>query len=408
MGADLTSVNDMLKDWYTIKRVEHMMYEDNAFLGLIPKVKKFPGKQLPIPIVYGNPQTTSANFTTAKALTSTTSYEKFDLTRAKRYGFAVLDGETMKATESDEGAFLKAATTEIDGVIHQMKRNLAIQLYRDGWGSIGQLASAPSGGGPYTWTMKVREEITNIEKGQKIQVSSTLSGGSLRDSSAVATVATVDRSAGTFTTSSIPSGTTTNDYIFLSGDNNQSARLCIAGLEAWAPATAPSSTAFFGVDRSVDATRLGGQRLDASTSGAPIEEVLYEGAALVGREGFKLTHYFLSYAKWVALEKALHGKVVMSTEKATANIGFDAINIRGPRGNIKVVADQNCPGDRIFGVNFDYLKLYSLGELVRTINDDGLMLLRQADADGVEGRYGFMGNVGCTAPGSLLNIKVAA
>lgn len=404
MGVDLTSANDVLKDWYTIKRLEHMMYEDNAFLALCPKVGRFPGKQLPLPIVFGNPQTTSADFATAQAHTSTTSYDRFDLTRAKRYGFAFIDGETMAATQDDEGAFLKVATEEIDGVIHQMKRNLAIQLFRDGYGSIGQLSAAPASN---VFKMKVKEEITNIEKGMKIRVSSTLTGGSLRVGTAV--VSSVDRSKGEFTCDSTPTGATTDDYIFLAGDNDQGAtRKCIAGLEAWCPATSPSSTAFFSVDRTQDVTRLGGNRLDASTSGAPLEEVLYEGAALVAREGFKLTHYFMSYGKWVALEKALHGKVVMSTEKATANIGFDAINFRGPRGNIKVVADQNCPGDRIFGVNFDYLKLYHLKQLVHTINDDGNMLLRQASADGVEGRYRFAGNLGCTAPGSLLNIKVAA
>jgi hypothetical protein len=405
-GVDLTSANDVLKDWYTIKRVQHMIYEDNAMLALMPKVKRFPGKQLPIPILFGNPQTTSADFATAQAATSTTAYDRFDLTRAKRYGFAFIDGETMAATSDDEGAFLKVATEEIDGVLYQMKRNLAIQLYRDGYGSIGQLNGAISGS---TYTMKVREEITNIEKGMKLQFSATLSGGSLRNSGGVSTVTGVDRGAGTFTVDAGVTGATTDDYIFLKGDNDQTTtRKCIAGLEAWAPATAPSSTAFFSVDRTQDVTRLGGNRLDASTSGAPLEEVLYEGAALVGREGFKLTHYFMSYGKWVALEKALHGKVTMSTEKATANIGFEAINFRGPRGNIKVIADQNCPGNRIWGVNFDYLKMYHLKDLVHTINDDGNMLLRQASADGVEGRYRFAGNVGCTAPGSLLNIKVAA
>lgn len=417
MGLDLTAFNDMLKDWYTDQRVEKMVYQDNPFLALVPKVTRFPGKQLPIPILYGNPQTTSATFATAKSAASSTSskVESFNLTRVKRYGFAVIDGETMKATESDEGAFLKAATTEIDGVIHQLKRDIAIRLFRTGWGEIGQVGSSSGS----TITLKSIEDVANFEVGQVVvfaNENSTGPGGEdVRNSGGTPytlTVSGVNRGTGVITFSSAVSGVSglaNDDYIFLAGDRTTTAsgatRKCIAGLEDWCPSTAPASTAFFGVDRTAD-TRLGGLRLDA-TDGRPIEEALLDAATLSGREGMQIKHFFMSYAKFAALEKSLHGKVMYDTVKGSANVAFNSITIRGPRGDIKVVADQNCPGNRIFGVNFDYLKLYSLGPLVRTINDDGLMLLRQADADGVEGRYGFMGNLGCSAPGSIINVQVA-
>jgi hypothetical protein len=35
------------------------------------------------------------------------------------------------------------------------------------------------------------------------------------------------------------------------------------------------------------------------------------------------------------------------------------------------------------------------------------MLLRDSTSDSVVGRFGFMGNLGCSAPGSLINIQVA-
>jgi len=417
MGLDLTAFNDMLKDWYTDQRVEKMVYQDNPFLALVPKVTRFPGKQMPIPILYGNPQTTSADFATAKTAggTASSKVEAFNLTRVKRYGFAIIDGETMKATESDEGAFLKAATTEIDGVIHQLKRDIAIRLFRTGWGEIGQVGSSSGS----TITLKNLEDVANFEVGQVVQFSDDASGpgyNDLRDSGDTLTVSGVNRATGVITFSAAVSGISglaNDDYIFLKSDRASlgtsstaaTVRKCIAGLEDWCPASAPASTAFFGVDRTAD-TRLGGLRLDA-TDGRPIEEALLDAATLSGREGMKLTHFFMSYSKFAALEKSLHGKVMYDTVKGSANVAFNSIVIRGPRGDIKAVADQNCPASRIFGVNFDYLKLYSLGPLVRTINDDGLMLLRQADADGVEGRYGFMGNLGCSAPGSIINVQVA-
>jgi hypothetical protein len=143
---DTTAWNDVMKEWYTPRRVQHMVYKDNAFLALVPKSTKFPGKNMPVPIVYGNPTSTGATFATARAIATTasngsgTKVDQFTLTRVKRYGFAIIDGEVLKASESDEGAFLKALKTEIDGVIHQLKRNVAVQLFRGGWGKIGTIS----------------------------------------------------------------------------------------------------------------------------------------------------------------------------------------------------------------------------------------------------------------------------
>jgi hypothetical protein len=407
-ALDLTVFNDALKEWYTPRRVQNMVYKENPFLALVPKSTKFPGSKLPIPIIYGNPTSTSALFTTAQTQASTasngsgTKVDRFELTRVKRYGVAIVDGETMKATESDEGAFLKALKTEVDGVIHQLKRNLAVQLYRGGWGEIGSIGAISSS----VITLTKIEDVTNFEVGQQVVFSDEEATVALRSATAVRVTA-VDRSLGKVTIASTPGGVVATDYIFLDGDREDAAsptRRCIAGLEAWAPATAPTSTAFFGSDRSVDVTRLGGQRVVGTS--APLEEVLIDGAVMAGREGFAPKHAFMSYGKWASLEKALMGKVKYETVKATADIAFEAIVVNGPRGPIKCIADQNCPSNRIWLCNFDNLKLHSLGEMIRTINDDGNMLMRQAAADGVESRHGFYGNLACDAPGSLVNIQV--
>ena len=57
-------------------------------------------------------------------------------------------------------------------------------------------------------------------------------------------------------------------------------------------------------------------------------------------------------------------------------------------------------------VQLNTWKLYSLGKAVRVIDTDGLQMLRQATADGVEVRYGFYGQVGCRGPGYNINLKV--
>ena len=407
MALDMTSFDAALKQHYTDDRVLNLVYKDNPLLALMPKYESFGGKNLPIPLIYGNPQGRSKTFTKAQTQGAATSslITDFVLTRVKDYSIATIDNETLEASKGNANAFMEAATTEIDGAINSLTRSIAVGMYRDSSAQIGQVSAEPSEAATTVITMKSAGDITNIEVGQKINIWSAKTGGSQRstDGSDVSwSVTAVDRSAATFTLDDAydSSGTiAADDYIFVEGDRG----LGISGLEDWVPASAPGSTAFFGVDRSVDTQRLGGVRYDGSAD--PIEEALIEGASRVAREGGKVDHAFLSYAKYAELEKALGSKVQYVDLKMNAEVGFRGVLINGPRGPIKVIPDQNCPDDVCFMLQLSTWKLYSLGKAVKVIDSDGLSMLRQAQADGVECRYGFYGNVGCRGPG--FNCRVA-
>ena len=90
-----------------------------------------------------------------------------------------------------------------------------------------------------------------------------------------------------------------------------------------------------------------------------------------------------------------------------ADIAFKAITVNGPDGEIKVIADQNCPGNKIFGLQLDTWKLASIGPVVSTIDEDGNDILRVYNADQVESRNGFYGNLFCQAPGFNCTIQWA-
>lgn len=404
MSLNLTSFDAALKVHYTSDAVENMVYQDNPALALMPKMEDFGGRNLPIPLIYGNPQGRSAAFATAQSLgaNASTAVTAFTLTRVTDYAVATIDNQTLEASKGNANAFMEAATTEIDGAINNLSRSLAIDMYRAGWGERGIIGSI----GSSIITLATADDVTNFEVGMYVVFSSSQNAATLRDSGNAVQVTAVNRSAGTVTIASTPSGVIPNDYIFAQGDRQNSATptaLKISGFEAWAPASAPGATAFFGVDRSADVTRLGGQRYNAS--GVPIEEALIEGAALVAREGGKLDHYFMNFSKYSSLEKSLGSKVQYVDLQANAQIAFRGIQINGPKGPIKIVPDQNCPSARYWGVQLNTWKLYSLGKAVRVIDTDGLQMLRQSSADGVEVRYGFYGNVGCRGPGYNINIQ---
>ncbi len=407
-GLTLSTFDAGLKQHYTADRIEDMVYKKNPLLALMSKMEDFGGRNLPIPIIYGNPQGRSKTFSTAQtraALTST-KIDDFILTRVKDYSLATIDGETMEASRGDINAFISAATTEIDGAINSLTRSIAVGMYRTSAAFIGRVLAEPAETATtFVITLLQISDVTNFEVGQNLVIYSAASGGSQRNSDGTAVtfpVAAVDRDLGTLTLTGTynSSGTiAANDFLFVNGDRG----LGISGMADWIPDSAPGATAFFGMDRSVDTVRLGGLRLTGT--GLPIEEALIEADAKIDREGWWIDHFFMNPKKLGELKKSLGSKVQYVNLEANPRVSFAAVLVDGSSGPIKVVGDQNCPYDHVYGLNMEMWKLYSLGSAVRPVNhDDAGLALRQASDDGVEVRYGFYGNVGCRAPGSNIVI----
>lgn len=403
-SLDMTSFEASLKTIYTNDKVMNMVYDNNPFLALLSKMENFGGKNLPIPLIYGNPQGRSQDFATAQSNKTATKITDFVLTRNKDYALASIDNETLQASKGNANAFLEAATTEIDGAINSISRSLAISLYRNGSGSIGRVSN--SSFATTTLTLSQPEDVTNFEVGQVIVVSAADGGGAVK--AGQLSIVGIDRDAGTLTTDvNLSAGIATiaqNDYIFIEGDYDSK----IKGLSAWIPETAPTSTPFFSVDRSVDASRLGGIRYDGSA--LPIEEALIGGIHRVAREGGKPSHCFMNYKRWDELVKSLGSKVNYIDEMVStgeAKVSFRGVMIHGPKGPVKVIPDQNCPNDVAFLLQLDTWKLYSLGKVPQLIDSDGLKMLRETNADAVEVRVTYYAQLATRAPGFNCRVKLA-
>lgn len=400
MTLNMESFDAAIKEHYKPLRVRDMVYRDHPLLAMMPKYEKWGGDVLPVPIKFGNPQGRSATFATAQANKGNSRTTKFNLTRVKDYSLASIDNETIKATQGNSDAFMKAFTFEMDGAIASLSSSLAIALYGNGNGSRGTV-------GAYTATQSVftltnLEDITSFEVGMKL-VASAADGGALRAGSA--TITAVNRDTGVITTGSAwdtqITGFTANDYLYVQGDAaNGGAKLMVSGLDAYIPATV-TSTPFFGVDRTVDPTRLAGQRIDAT--GMPIEEGLIQSAARLGREGGNPTHIFLDYGQYSNLEKALGSKVVYDKFTArvgdNATIGFEGIKLHGPKGPLMVIPDQNCQANIAWMLQLDTWCLNSLGAAPHILDEDGNKMLRESGSDAYEIRFGYYANVSCEAPG---------
>jgi hypothetical protein len=410
MSADLTTYQDVLKEYYTKQRLIELMYQDAPLLATMPKADKFSGSKHIIPVRYGIAQGVNSQFTTARTLATNTSalFERFESVRVRKFLLARIDEETLRASKDDDGAFVEALTAEIDSVMMAGKRRLAYEMYRAGWGKVGVIGSVSGS----TITLSDVDDVTIFEKGMVVAFGETESSGTLRDGTL--TVSGVNRASGVITFSATVTtitGITDGDIIFIDGERQSASsptRRCVVGLEAWLPQTAPdSSDSFLGVERDVDPTRLAGQRVSAT--GVPLEEALISGNVQVGREGGKLDKYYMSYTEWARLEKGLGSRVVYGqVDVKEANIGFKSIVVNGPGGAVDCLADAFCPGKKVFGLSTKSWKLRYIDEMFINRGDgtDKLDILRVADDASYESAHAFFGNVECDAPGHNVTILV--
>jgi len=372
-------------------------------------------KYIPVPLVYGTPQGRSASFSNAQNNQTAPALASFFVYRVSNYQLVTITNELLEATKDDAGAFVDEAKLNMDTGFRNISNDLAHDLFTTPTGERGQISSITSG----VIVLVDSQTVVNFEIGT-VLTSYSVSGSTptVSTSAALGYVIAVNRSSGQITVSATAggsAGTPTNwstsfKYLAADGDITFAANglqvstgkfLKVAGLPMWFPTVAPTAgDSFWGVDRSVDVTRLAGVRFDGSSES--IEEALVDGAALVAREGGQPDMCFMNFTSYAALEKSLGAKVqYVDVKHDEANISFAGIRIHAPYGPITIVPDRSCPTQTAYLLSMDTLKLRSLGRIphILTYGLEGLEGLRVGSADALEIRIGYYGNLICNAPG---------
>jgi hypothetical protein len=401
---DIPAATAALKELYKGQTVQNLVYKDNPFLAMVPKMEDFVGKNYPIPIQFGVSQGRSATFSNAQANITAAQLQEFVLTRKKDYSIARLDNETMLASAQDIGSFVKGAKVVVDSAIRGSKLSLASALFRAGTGSVAQISSISTG----VITLTNVGDVVHFEINMTLQSAAT-DGAAPR--AAKGYVISLDRNLGTVTVASsglggvaaTPGSWAANDFLLQDGDSNAK----VSGLSAWCPQSAPSATLFYGVDRTQDILRLGGIRFDGS--GYSIEEAQIQATQLAGREGANPTIGVMPFSSFAALQAALGSKVTYAEYKGPANIAFRGITVNGANGSIDVFPDRSCQAATEYLLQLDTWTLATLGPAPRILEyEDGALMMRSSTADEMEVRVGLYGNLGCNAPGWNVNVKLAA
>src|SRR5690606_18914680 len=155
-----------------------------------------------------------------------------------------------------------------DGLLEKVSAEVSQALYGTGTGVVGYIAS----GSGVTTTVQLEEgQASNFEAGEYVGLSDD-DGATLRGAPAYAEVLAVDRANDVLTFTDLGtsiSGAASGDAFVNRGNLNS----VVTGLGGWLPASNPTSTPFWSVNRTVDPVRLAGSRV-AAGGGEPLEEVI--------------------------------------------------------------------------------------------------------------------------------------
>lgn len=404
-ASTTTTLDKFLKTLYK-NRPEDLVYNNTPLLGMLTQKQDFVGKDnsLFIPFRYGRPQGVSNTFANAQAGASSSVVDGFTLTRKRLYGFGTITRETAMAFKDggSVGDFAaEAIQLEGDGTIRSCSETLHAQLWGNGGGSIGQVNSGTTG---TSFTLKNRFDVNKFEIGMKLQFSAA-DGLSGAVKTGEATVTGVAVGTGVITVSAALSaidggtGPATNDHVFRSGTFGAA----WLGIPAFIPTSAPSATAFLGVNRSVAPERLGGVRYDGSGAGSHRAAVL-NGATELSLHSLPrpATHLFVHPNDYNILVQEQEAKVQQLQHAimgGKVHISFESFVVHTPAGPLQAVGDFRCPEGYAYILSMDTWELHTMGPLMDWVDEDGSRVRALASEDGFEFRIASYGNLVCTAPG---------
>jgi len=397
MTATTINMAAILKTIFPSGLPKDATYKDNPLLALMPKATDFYGEDAKAPLKYAPNAGRSSTFSTAQSNSTNVKNVAYRYARKSDYAVARITNELILASKNNSGAFVSALKQEIDSAQLNVSNSAAQAVYGNGSGCIGQISSATTLASP-TIKLANPEDIVFFEVDYRIKLSVANGGGSVK--SGVLTVIAVDRELGWITVDqNISAGVATaalGDFISIEGDYDKK----MSGLAAWLPSVAPTSgDNFFGVDRSLDVTRLAGFRGDLSA--LPIEEALIQGGMKIGRDGGKVDHVFMSFQKYADLTKSLGSKVqYVDVMAKDAGIGFQGVKVNLGKSIATVIPDRNCPDSKMFMLQLDSWKVHSLEGMPMILDMDGLKMLRVSNDDAAEIRVGYYAQIACNWPGA--------
>lgn len=392
-----------MKNLWHRGRVVDLTHKNKPFLSIVPKAEDFGGDDQKVTVKRLKPMGRSVNFAKAQSNAKSGLGSRFSVTRVSNHATVWVENEAIEASANDMYALARVVDDQMEGAVEGLVDEIAFGLPRHGGGTRGVIGTI----GASSLVLATPRHARFFEINQVLKCGTTdgTTATTFRSTPATATITGIDRTTGTlsFATNAF-SGTNwaPGDFLSVDGDIDESTFLgkYIKGLQAWLPASVASNDSFFGVNRSVDRDRLAG--IYKSYASKSIENAIVLGVNDVVDNGGNPDYVIMNSRDWQLLGISLGTKVQYEMVQGSgdaASLQFRAISMPTENGTVKVIGDPNFPDDEFFVLTMNTWLWHTLGRAPKPGLHAPGNTRDIEDADGVEMRWKYRGNMECKGPG---------
>lgn len=377
---------------------------DEPELGLFDLTDDLYGEGKPIILPYAPTGGVGPSFARAMANKRDSEEAKFVVTTNDMFSLISIDHKSYTLTKSNMGAYYDLVSSRAKHAVQAYKNLVAHAFYGNGGGSLGTISS----NGGSTITMHLNTPMWVFFRNQTIVpgTGDGLSGtqGATRDILGAINrgtrVLTADDGAFSNAAGEFQAG----NHVFIDGGFNA----YIKGFDAWFPTTAPSSSSFFGCDRTIDDQLYGTIYAADASKDSNVFEYIQSFASEIAVAGGEVDCALVSKAGWQHMVKSLGSSVVyvrecgMTDDGDEAEWGYNAIQINGPTGPIKIMMSRNCPRARVVLLTKKHCHRGTAGGWMKplTYGDDTNEWVRHSAENAMESRIGGYIQFYCDQPSS--------
>lgn len=395
MAAALLSTYKLIRSLWPREAIIEQIYRASPLLGMIKKDTNF-GEKIRYVTVGTSPPQGLGSFGQAKVNKTASTAEEFQVQLSSYYGNFSIAGDLYRRYKFTGNKAVLKDPMERDskGLMKQARNDFSSFIHGNGGGALGRILST-STLASQTITLDKGADRRRIVKGMTLWAATTdgTSGSVLTGQVTVASVGgtpsapTVTINEATW--SGAINGLTTTSYLFRAGCFGSSA--VFYGLDAWLPSHTGSPSTFLGVTRTNAPDQLAGQCLTL-TNKSPRQRIMLAAQAQAdsGASDGRMV-YVLNTANWTDLYFELSSANMLNMTKAPSapvggikiGVDYEAIKMKGPCGDIEVVADPFAPVAVERLLNLDSFTMASCGDWFHWDDDatpDDPMLEDAADA----------------------------
>lgn len=358
------------------KLSENAYNSANVMLGTMKKDYNFVGEDMKVAVpTFFSGGVGSGSLPTANPASAV----KATLTAKRVYATTEVQREAIKASASDEGAFVEALKWNVQKTVEAYNRNASRIIFSDGTGALGTFTGPATGtaSDPVIVITQASWVEGHWEENDYVNVASLTSVWNIVTVAPATRTITLTRISG----SDDLTGTSGAQIVYMQNSKNNDPQ----GLKSVCDATTGSLYSVT-VARRWQATQIaaGGSGISADVLNELILKVQYK----CGKAPKQIITSYTQYRK--ILNFLEDHKVYMVDPRANdlkGKVSFKGIEFLSDAGPIGIFADRMCDDDRLYAVNTDFITAYHRPDF-GWFDDDGTVFLRLQNDDAYGARYG--------------------